>query len=166
MSIARLRLQAEGRAELRDQADLIERVSPVSRQANMREMMQNPHERIALALAQAQLIQNSLQNQYNRRAQKAPYRMAKLNLRLEKAINKLQVRSAKASLTNTFIPDYASILQPALTALTDSIGTPNIPRDPASSGDNPAVGGDYTSQGAANSYDYSKVVGTNTVSSS
>lgn len=153
ISVERLRMQAEGREEMRRQAGLMGRVSPTSRMASPAEMMSTPAQRVGLALTQAQLIQNSLQNVFNRNAQKPPHRLALLNIRLEKAINRLQVQASKASLTNSFVPNYAAILQPVLNALTDSVGGNDaVPRTAQSSGDNPATGGNYLAQNQANPF--------------
>lgn len=123
LGMSRLRMQATGRDELVAEADMLERVSPMRRQVDMRDMMQTPQQRVALALTQAQLVQNSLQNLFNRNAEKPPYRMAQLSLRLERAINFLQVEASRASLINASVPNYAAILQPQIHAITNSLGS-------------------------------------------
>jgi hypothetical protein len=153
VATARLRLQAAGRAELRRQAALMGSVSPIKRMASPDEMMQTPQQRIALALTQAQLIQNSMQNWFNRNAQKPPYRLARLNLKMEKAVNVLQMQVSRANLTNTFVPNYAAILAPQINALTSTVPT-NIPRpfNPSTAGTDPQVGGGYEEQNASNPF--------------
>lgn len=113
MGISRRRLKAGGRAEFREATQWFNSaVSPLSRQGDIREMMTTPAQRIQLALSQAQLIQQSLQNKNNALAQKEPYLMAKLQTRLQNLVTKLQYKASEAMLTNQFVPNYASIVTP------------------------------------------------------
>ncbi len=142
LGLSRLRAQAAGREELRRQAAWMESISPVRRHADIRELMQTPEQRIGLALTQAQLIQNSLQNLYNRNAQKPPHRMAELQMRLERCINRLQHEAAKGSLVNTFVPNYAAILQPQIQAVASELGKAFSPASsPMSSYSTPSMSG-------------------------
>ena len=147
LGISKERMQAAGRDEMRQQAGLFDKISPVGRQADIREMMQTPEQRIALALTQAQLMQNSLQNYFNSQAAKPPANLARINLRLEKAVNRLTLEASKASMTNTFVPNYAAILQPQINQLlsgfANSYNSETPPSIPQSSYSSPSVGGNY-----------------------
>ncbi len=123
LGISRLRAQSLGRREFREMhSHISSAISPNSRQADIREMMQTPAQRIALALTQAQLIQQSLQNVYNRDAQKDPYRMAELQTKIQRTLLKLQFEANKAALVNQFVPNYAAMLQPQIQAVAGAIG--------------------------------------------
>ena len=125
LGLSKLRAQAAGRDELRAHHSFISQsVSPLSRLGDIRELMQTPAQRIALALTQAQLIQNSLQNLYNQQAQKDPHLMAELQTKIQKVITKLQFQANKATLVNTFVPNYAAILQPMVRSVAQAIGDP------------------------------------------
>jgi len=87
LGISKLRAQAAGRREMREHGSwLNSAVSPQQRQLNIKDMMLAPQDRVNYALAQAQLIQNSLQNKNNALAQKEPYKMARIQMRLQKQI--------------------------------------------------------------------------------
>ena len=108
LGISKLRLQAAGRREMREHGTWLNNsVSPQQRQLSIKDMMIAPQDRINWALAQAQLIQNSLQNKNNMLAQKEPYKLARIQLRMQKNITELQQRSARALISNTSIPNYA-----------------------------------------------------------
>lgn len=125
LGLSKMRAQAVGREELRAHHSFISQsVSPLSRLGDIREMMQTPAQRVALALTQAQLIQNSLQNLYNQQAQKDPHLMAELQTKIQKVITKLQFQANKATLVNTFVPNYAAILQPMVKSVAQAIGDP------------------------------------------
>lgn len=108
LGISKLRAQAAGRREMREHGTwLNSSVSPQQRQLSIKDMMLSPQDRVNWALAQAQLIQNSLQNKNNMLAQKEPYKMARIQLRLQQQITRLQYRASKALLVNTHVPNYA-----------------------------------------------------------
>lgn len=158
LGISRLRMQHTGREELRKNAKMFEDISPHRRQRGIEEMMQTPQQRIALALTQAQLIQNSLQNVNNQNAQKPPHRLAELQMRLEKCINKLQHEASKASLVNSYVPNYAAILQPQIRALAGAAGMAiggafGGASTTQSSYNSPSVGGNYQDLMGANPFD-------------
>lgn len=111
LGISKMRLKAAGRQEFREATTWVNSaVSPLSRQGDIREMMLRPQDRISLALQQAQLIQNSLQNKNNTLAQKEPALMAKLQFKIQNLITKLQMKANEAMLVNDFVPNYASIV--------------------------------------------------------
>lgn len=125
LGISKLRSQAAGRRALHEhQQAIAQNVSPLSRQGDIRDMMQTPAQRIALALTQAQLIQNSLQNKNNQLAQKSPHLMAELRVKMDRLLLKLQHEANKAALVNQFVPNYAATLQPQIKAVASAIGDP------------------------------------------
>ncbi len=125
LGISKLMMQAAGRDEFRRHHSFISTsISPIGNITNIEDMMQTPRERVALALVQAQLIQNSLQNLNNRNAQKSPYKLAELQTKVQQLILKLQFEANKASLVNTFVPNYAAILQPMIKSVAGAIGDP------------------------------------------
>lgn len=117
------RMRSLGRDELVNELGLLESVSPVGRAPDMRDLLQKPEQRIAFALTQAQLVQNSLQNVYNAEAQTNPGQLARINLRIERAINMLQFEASKANLMNSHVPNYAAVLQPQINALADGFSS-------------------------------------------
>lgn len=117
------RMKSVGRDELFLETGMLETLSPVGRLADMRDLLDTPERRIAFSLTQAQLIQNSLQNLFNQQAQKPPAALARLNLRLERAINMLQLRASKANIAGSPVPNYAAILQPQINAVARGIGS-------------------------------------------
>ena len=149
------RMQVAGREEMRQQAAFFDSMSPLSRQADIRSLMSTPDQRIALALTQAQLMQNSLQNYFNSQAAKPPANLARVNLQLEKAINRLSLEASKAAMVNGFVPNYAAILQPQIRSVAEGFGslfsqssTPSVPQNAYST---PSVGGDYQEYSGAKS---------------
>ena len=131
LGISKLRIQAAGRREFRDSTQWANTVvSPMQRQHDITEMMQTPAQRISLALAQSQLIQQSLQNKNNALAQKAPYKMAELQTRLQQYITRLQAKSSEALLVNSHIPNFAAIVpSPTMSNVSDLVSKigDNIP---------------------------------------
>jgi len=123
LGISKMRAQAAGREEFRKAiAWLNSAVSPLTRQGDIRDSMQTPAQRVALALHQAELIQQSLQNKNNMLAQKAPYLMAKLQTRIQQHITRLQSKSSEALLMNTHIPNYAATIVPKLNNFSGLVG--------------------------------------------
>lgn len=122
LGISKMRMKASGRAEFRETTNWFGSISPLSRQGDLRGMMLDPSQRIQLALQQAQLIQNSLQNKNNALAQKEPFLMAKLQTRLQNLITKLQMKANEAFLSNDFVPNYASIVAPKLENTAQLLG--------------------------------------------
>jgi predicted RNase H-like nuclease (RuvC/YqgF family) len=113
LGISKMRAQSAGRKEFRESvAWMNSAVSPLQRQLSIRESMLSPQERIQLALQQSQLIQQSLQNKNNALAQKSPYLLAKLQMRIQQYITRLQAKSSEALLVNTHVPNYAAIVPP------------------------------------------------------
>lgn len=123
LGISKLRAQAAGRREFREATQWANTVvSPIERQASITSMMLTPQQRIELALHQSQLIQQSLQNKNNALAQKAPFRMAKLQMHIQKIITELQSRMNAAMLTNNYVPNYAATVVPKLDNVSGLVG--------------------------------------------
>ena len=136
LGLSKMRSQTAGRREFQTNlASLNRDVSPLTRSGDIRDMMQTPAQRIGLALTQAQLIQNSLQNKNNQLAQKDPYLMAELQTNLSSCITKLNYEANKATMVNQFTPNWASILQPQVNAIAGAIGAAV---SPAANTGNPA----------------------------
>ena len=89
-------------------------VSPISSEASLDQQMISPTNRMNLALQQAQLIQNSLQNAANIAAQKSPHLLAELQTKLQTTIARLQFSANKGNMVNQFVPNYAAVLGPAM----------------------------------------------------
>ena len=117
------RVRKAGRAEAREERASQNRdVTPISKQADLREMMVTPQQRIGFAIQQGQLLQNSLQNAHNACARKAPFLQAQVQVALQKATNEMNLLAGRSSLVNAFVPDFASVLNPQITAVTNGLG--------------------------------------------
>lgn len=125
LGISKLRAQSEGRREFREATAWVNSaVSPQNRQVNLMDMMVNPTMRIQLALQQAQLIQQSLQNKNNALAQKEPFLMAELQLKMQRDIVRLQQKASEALLVNTHVPNFAAIVpSPTMSNITGLVGS-------------------------------------------
>ena len=122
LGVSRLRSQAVGRqASERLAAKLNRDVSPISRQTSLVDILQTPSQRMALALTQNQLLQQSLQNAANADAAGDPAVYAELQANLQKANNRLGVEANKGNMINQFTPNYAAILQPQIQSLTETL---------------------------------------------
>lgn len=124
LGISKLRAQSEGRREFRETTTWINStVSPQNRQVNLMSMMADPSMRIQLALQQAQLIQQSLQNKNNALSQKEPHLMAELQLKMQRDIIRLQQKASEALLVNTHVPNYAAIVpSPTMSNISGLVG--------------------------------------------
>lgn len=123
LGVSQLQAMEQGRQSFdRGLASINQNVSPVARMVDIRDMMQSPAQRINLALQQAQLIQNSLQNAYNLAVQVPLGRTAKLQARIQKCITLLSTRLSKANLVNTYVPNYATALTPTINQFANALG--------------------------------------------
>lgn len=125
LGISKLRAQAVGRKEFRETTAWANTaVSPMARQHDITEMMQTPAQRISLALHQAQLIQQSLQNKNNMLAQKAPHLMAELQSKIQRDITRLQQKASEALLVNTHVPNFAATIPaPTMNNVSGLVGS-------------------------------------------
>lgn len=108
LGVSTLRAQAAGRAALKDTVDLINATIPAD-EIGVKDLVISPSEEVNIALQQAQLIQQSLQQKYNVAARKAPYLMGELAARLQMAITRLQFEANKANMGQKFVPDYRGV---------------------------------------------------------
>lgn len=123
LGISKLRAQAAGRDEFRKATAWGNSVvTPQNRQHDITEMMMTPQQRVDLALHQAQLIQQSLQNKNNALAQKKPYKLAELQFKLQRIITRLQQKSSEALLVNTHVPNYAATVVPNMSNVSGLVG--------------------------------------------
>jgi len=123
LGISKLRVQAAGREEFRKATAFNNSVvSPNGRQHDIGEMMMTPQQRVELALHQAQLIQQSLQNKNNALAQKKPYKLAELQFKIQRIITRLQQKSTEALLVNTHVPNYAGTIVPKMSNVSGLVG--------------------------------------------
>jgi hypothetical protein len=121
LGISRLRAQQLGRSEHRlELQSQSQNISPLSRMGDLRDMVVRPETRIAIALQQGQLIQQSLQNDNNALARKAPYLKEQMNLRMQKLIAQMQLSASKGSMGLNAVPNYAAALEGAVGKLGDS----------------------------------------------
>lgn len=121
MGLTRLQMQSMARRELERQVILVERVSPIQRQQSIQEMLGTPANRVGLALTQAQLIQQSLQNANNADAAGDPTKFGELQVRLQKLTARLGQEAQRGNMINQFVPDYASLLQPQIKSISEGL---------------------------------------------
>jgi hypothetical protein len=121
LGITRLNLQRFGRRELEAQVKLASAVSPMDRQQTMQDMLGTPARRVALALTQAQLIQQSLQNANNAAAAGNPTKLGELQLSLQKFTNRLAQEAQRGNMVNQFVPNFAALLEPQIKSITEAL---------------------------------------------
>jgi hypothetical protein len=121
LGITRLRMQALARRELEQHVNIAQRVSPVQRQQSIQDMLGNPANRVALALTQAQLIQQSLQNANNADAAGDPTSLGQLQIQVQQLTARLAQEAQRGNLVNQFVPDFASILQPQIKSISEAL---------------------------------------------
>lgn len=121
LGIARLQMQAQGRRELATIPNLVQGVNPHQRQLSIQDMYSTPQARIGLALTQAQLIQNSLQNANNLAAAGDPSKFAELQVELQKATTRLGQEAQRGNLINSFVPDFSSVLAPQIRTISEGL---------------------------------------------
>lgn len=121
LGISRLQMQALGRLEMGRNIDRVHAASPQQRQVAIQDMFQTPQNRIGLALSQAQLIQNSLQNAHNLAAAGDPAALAKVQYEATKIQMKLGQEGQRGNLINQFVPDFASVLTPQVNSIVEKL---------------------------------------------
>lgn len=115
----RLRAQSIGRQKMQELwAMMDQHVFSIDRQIDLTQLVVTPIQRINLALIQAQLLQQSLQNVNNQAALKAPYLLAELQAKLNEALAILPFEASKANMISQYVPNYAGILQPQISSLS------------------------------------------------
>lgn len=121
LGIRRLQIQSLGRDELSRRVDLMQKLSPVEVETTLDDMMIKPERRLQIALEQAQILQNDLQNVNNAIAQKRPHLMAELQTKLQLATARLQFNANKANMQNQFVPNISAVFGPAVNSLMKSV---------------------------------------------
>ena len=121
LGISRLRMQSLARRELEAHVNIAQRVSPVQRQQAMQDMLGTPANRVALALTQAQLIQQSLQNANNAAAAGDPTKLGELQISVQKLTNQLAQEAQRGNMVNQFVPNYAALLAPQIRSISEAL---------------------------------------------
>lgn len=123
LGITSLRMKELGRDRFERAASLWQQISPVEKLGDIRLMTFTPQQKMGWALTISQLVQNSLQNEYNMEAAGDPAKMAQIQIRLQKCLQTLLVAQGKANAISQFVPNYAAILQPQISSFTQGIGS-------------------------------------------
>lgn len=121
LGITRLRIQQAARQNLDAHVNIAQRVSPVQRQQSIQDMLGTPANRVALALTQAQLIQQSLQNANNAAAAGDPSKLGQLQIEVQKLTNRLGTEAQRGNLVNQFVPNYAAMLAPQIHSISEAL---------------------------------------------
>jgi len=122
LGIVDYKVQKDARREQREErASQASHVSSLTRQGDIRDMMQTPQQRIGYALQQAQLIQNSLQNANNAAARKSPHLMQKIQVGIQKCQHAMQLQASKAALAD-YVPDFASVINNQVRDVINGLG--------------------------------------------
>ena len=127
LGIRRINAQALGRNERLLQAQLIEAISPQSREIAVQQMMQTVENRIGLALSTTQLVQSSLQNANNLQATGDPTALAEFQVKLNKISMTLGQEAQRGNLINSFVPDFATLLQPSISSISGALHGGEVP---------------------------------------
>jgi hypothetical protein len=122
LGISRLRAQTSGmNAHFAHLQSLNQNVHRVGDRVAISDFMQKPEQRLGLALAQAQLIQQSLQNEANIKAAGDPQSMALLQARIQEATMVLGMEGQKGNMINQFVPNYAALLAPSIESISQAL---------------------------------------------
>lgn len=121
LGITRLRMQDYARKMLDAHVTTAQRVSPVQRQQALQDMLGTPQNRVALALTQAQLIQQSLQNANNAAAAGDPAKLGELQIKVQQLTNRLAQEAQRGNMVNQFVPNYAAILAPQIRSISEAL---------------------------------------------
>jgi hypothetical protein len=125
LGISRLRAKSSGmKMHFEHLQSLNQNVHRVGDRVAIADFIQKPAERLSLALAQAQLIQQSLQNEANITAAGDPTAMGKLQAKMQEAVMTLGTEAQRGNMINQFVPNYAALLAPAINSISEAlIGT-------------------------------------------
>jgi hypothetical protein len=122
LGISRLRAKTAGmRLHFEHLQSLNQNVHRVGDRVSISDFIQKPEQRLGLALAQAQLIQQSLQAQANIGAAGNPAEMGMLQARMQEAVMKLGTEAQRGNMINQFVPNYAALLAPAINSITEGL---------------------------------------------
>jgi len=142
-------MQQAARQNLDAHVNIAQRVSPVQRQQSIQDMLGTPANRVALALTQAQLIQQSLQNANNAAAAGDPTKLGQLQIGVQKLTNRLANEAQRGNLVNQFVPNYSAMLSPQINSISEAL-LGNADRTSASTGGNSGQAGPGQSNGKSN----------------
>lgn len=135
LGISRLRAKIQGQVMADAHIDRLNKAVPKEAAVSIRDFINTPAGRLGLAISEAQLIQQSLQNAANADAAGDPAKYAELQAKLQQAVMVLGNEAQRGNLTNQFVPNYAQILAPAIDSISQALigsGTPLL--DPADAG--------------------------------
>lgn len=121
LGLSRLSMQRLGRASLDQMVNIAQKTSPVQRQQSIQELLTTPSQRIGMALTQAQLIQNSLQNLNNSLAAGDPAKLGELQIQMQKLTARLGQEAQRGNMINQFVPNYASLLTPQINSISEGL---------------------------------------------
>lgn len=121
LGLSRLQMQEKARRELARHSEVTQRVSPNQRQMTIQDMLGSPQDRVGLALTQAQLIQQSLQNYNNSIAAGDPSKLGQLQLEMQKLTARLGQEAQRGNMINQFVPNYAALLQPQINSISEGL---------------------------------------------
>lgn len=121
VGLSRLQMMDKGRRAMAQHIAMAQDVSPIQKQQSMQEMLGTPQGRLGLALTQAQLIQNSLQNYNNLDATGDPAKMGQLQSDMQKLTARLGMEAQRGNMVNQFVPNYAGLLAPQIASITEGL---------------------------------------------
>lgn len=121
LGLSRLSMQRAARSHMGQMVQRTQLVSPIERQQALQDLLQTPSQRLGLALSQAQLIQQSLQNQANAAAAGDPTDYAKIQAEVQKLTAKLGNEAQRGNLINQFVPNYSALLQPQIQSISEAL---------------------------------------------
>lgn len=125
LGISRLRCKISGiNIHFQHLQSLNQNVHRVGDRVAISDFLQTPAQRLGFALTQAQLIQQSLQNEYNMDAAGHPTDMGILQARMQQAIMVLGTEAQRGNMINQFVPNYAALLAPAIDSITQGLIKP------------------------------------------
>jgi hypothetical protein len=122
LGITRLRLKTSGaKMHFEHLQSLNANVHRVGDRVAISDFVQKPEQRLGLALAQAQLIQQSLQFEANIAAAGNPADFAILQAKMQEATMRLGTEAQRGNMINQFVPNYAALLAPAINTITEGL---------------------------------------------
>lgn len=121
LGISRLRMQELARRQIPLLTGVAQSVSPVQRQQSIQDLLTTPAQRLGMAITQAQLIQQSLQNFNNAAAAGDPQKLGELQLLMQKLTARLGQEAQRGNMINQFVPNYAAILTPQINSISEAL---------------------------------------------
>lgn len=135
LGISRLRAKVAGQTMADGHIDRLNKAVPQQMSVSIRDFINTPAGRLGLAISEAQLIQQSLQNAENAKAAGDPAEYGKLQARLQELVLVLGNEAQRGNMINQFTPNYAAILAPAIDSISQAlIGSGNPLVDSADAG--------------------------------